>query len=334
MRHSLVVFALLAAGIAACFAIAASDDGPAKSAPASTADKKPAASGGQTASATAPPQQSEEEQAIRASADLFVKVYNSHDAKAVAELFTPEAEFIDEGGNLVKGRKAIEQDFAKFFKDNPKATIHLDIHEIHILTPNIAIEEGFVHAVPVPDGFENITSYVTLHTKQDGKWKVASVRDYEVADEDVSPHERLLPLAWLLGDWIEEGPDSVVTTSCKWSENGNYLLEKLDVFVAGRSALKADARIGWDPVTRQIKWWLFDSEGGYAEGFWIPKEDEWIVKSQGVDHDGRQLFSTSVFRIVDDDTMAWRSYDRIVDGELTPDVNEIVIKRKPPSAMP
>ena len=46
-------------------------------------------------------------------------------------------------------------------------------------------------------------------------------------------------------------------------------------------------RIGWDPLTKQIKSWVFDSEGGYGDGLWTRKGNQWVIKSTGVLPDGR-----------------------------------------------
>ena len=37
-------------------------------------------------------------------------------------------------------------------------------------------------------------------------------------------HQRLQELAWLVGDWLDESPDSVVHTTCRWTEDQNFLL--------------------------------------------------------------------------------------------------------------
>src|SRR5262245_30700812 len=57
--------------------------------------------------------QSADEAAIRANIAEFVRAYNARDAKAVAALFLPEAQIIDEDGNTIQGREAIERQFAE-----------------------------------------------------------------------------------------------------------------------------------------------------------------------------------------------------------------------------
>src|SRR5262249_52669870 len=63
---------------------------------------------------------SADEAAIRANIDAFVKAYNAGDAKAVAALFTPDAQAEDKDGGVTEGRDAIQQVFADLFAENPK----------------------------------------------------------------------------------------------------------------------------------------------------------------------------------------------------------------------
>lgn len=271
-----------------------------------------------------------DEQAIRASAAEFVKAYNSHDAKAAAALFALKAEVIDETGHLVKGREAIEADFAAMFKQFPQASTKIDVDSVRILTPNIAVEEGTMRAAPVPKGPENVSGYVAVHVKVDGKWLVGSVRDFE-APAELTPHDRLQDLAWLVGEWINENTDASVHTTCRWADNGNFLLQEFDVRMAGGIALSGNTRIGWNGQLGQFQSWVFDTEGGHNVGTWTNRGDEWVVKSHGVTPQGEAASATNVYRFINKDTLTWRSYDRTIGGEPVDDIPEFIIKRRAPA---
>ena len=58
--------------------------------------------------------------------------------------------------------------------------------------------------------------------------------------------------------------------------------------------MTVNQRIGWDPLTKQIKSWVFDSEGGYGDEFWTRKGNQWVIKSTGVLPDGRTASATHV----------------------------------------
>jgi len=294
--------------------------------PADTA--KPAA----TKPAAPPaPVASPDEKAIRASAEAFTKLYNDHDAKGLAALFSPNAEMIDEDGLVTKGRDEILKEFEKVFKTNPKSSMVVDIESVRVLTSNLGIEEGTARSKDSPDDNEDITNYVAIHVKTDGKWLLACVRDWDVPPDELPPHERLeLEMSWLVGDWIDESPDSVVHTVCKWHDNGNFLMQEFVVQVAGEIAMSGTMRIGWDAVHKQFRSWVFDSHGGYSEGLWLRDGNDWVVKMQGATATGETASSTNMYRRIDNDTIAWQSVDRVVDGQRQDDIPPIVVKRKPP----
>ncbi|MEI8022218.1 MAG: SgcJ/EcaC family oxidoreductase [Schlesneria sp.] len=272
-----------------------------------------------------------EERAIRASAAAFTKFYNAHDSKGLASLFSPKAEMIDENDSVVKGREKIEEAFAKVFKNFPDASMEVDITSIRVLTPMLAIEEGSARSKDSKDDPEDSTVYVAIHVKVDGNWQLACVRDWNAPAAALTPHDHLeRDLSWLVGEWIQEGPDSVVHTVCRWHDNGNFLMQEFKVNVAGQIAMSGTVRIGWNAVTKQFQSWIFDSHGGHSTGFWVNAGDRWIVKMQGATANGETGSSTNYYRPIDADTTAWGSIDRIIDGEPIEDINEIIVKRRPP----
>ena len=273
----------------------------------------------------------QEERAIRASAAAFTKFYNAHDAKGLASLFSPKAEMIDENDRVVKGREKIEEAFASVFKNFPDASMEVDITSIRVLTPMLAIEEGSARSKDSKEDPEDATVYVAIHVKVDGNWQLACVRDWNAPTAALTPHDHLeRDLSWLIGEWTQESPDSVVHTVCRWHDNGKFLMQEFKVNVAGQVAMSGTVRIGWNAVTKQFQSWIFDSHGGHSTGFWVNAGDRWIVKMQGATANGETGSSTNYYRPIDADTTAWGSIDRIIDGEAIEDINEIIVKRRPP----
>ena len=121
---------------------------------------------------------------------------------------------------------------------------------------------------------------------------VGFVRDTPGAE--LTNYERLKPLEWMIGDWIDESHESVVLTSCHWTASKNYILQEIKVRMRGRDAMDLSQRIGWDPLTKQIKSWVFDSEGGYGESIWTPDGDRWLVKATAVRRDGVTASATTL----------------------------------------
>jgi hypothetical protein len=166
--------------------------------------------------------------------------------------------------------------------------------------------------------------------KKDGGWLQAAVRD-ELA-HDQGPHERLKELEWLVGDWVNESQDAVVRTTCKWSDDGNFLVREFLMKSQGQTVLSGTQRIGWDPVRRQFKTWIFDSEGGFGEGYWTRNGNQWVIKAEGVRQDGQHASATNIITRLGKDRASWKSVDRTIGGAAVPGIDEFTIVRKPPEA--
>jgi len=266
--------------------------------------------------------------AIIGNAAAFDAAYNAHDPRAVADLFAENAEFLDEDGR-VTGRDAIRAAFEEFFAEFPEAVLRTSVEEVRFPSAGLAIEEGNTFAAREPDGPEVERRYEVLHARRGDVWRIVSVRE-EPADAPLSPAEALQPLAWLVGDWIDESDESTVETSCRWSEDGNWLLQDYVIHLTGGPEMTGTQRIGWDASRGQIRSWSFDSEGGYIEAVWSFDGDGWTAQVGGVAADGAIGSGTRIVTPLGPDAYLLRSYHRVLDGEPLPD-NEVTVVRRPPA---
>ena len=288
---------------------------------------KPAVSA--KAAGPAPAAKVDDEKAIRALLDAFTKAFNAGDAKAAAETYSESAIVIDEQGGRIEGRAAIADQYAGSFADNPGSTIAIEVQSLRMLGPEAAIEQGRTTITPAKGGgAPEITRFTAVYVKLDGRWLQSVVRD-ELAG-DISPHDRLKDLEWLVGDWVNESQDAVVSTSCKWALGGNFLDRDFTMKTKGQPVLSGTQRIGWDPLKRQFKTWIFDSEGGHAEGFWTRDGNRWVIKIDGVGKDEQPLSATNIVTRLGKDRMTWQSVDRTLGGSAIPGIDEFVVVRKPP----
>ncbi len=298
-------------------------DGAAKAPPSAAPKAEPKVFAGQKT-------EKDIEAALKESAKRFVAAYNRHDAKAIAAGCTPTAEFVTENLEKLRGRDAIERHFAAVFAESPKARLELRVESARLVISNVAVEEGIAELIPNPGAAAERSRYVALHILQDGQWLVARARDFAAEPESLSNHQRLIELEWLIGEWLEEAEDTLVATSCKWSDDKSYLLQDYTIRLGGMPPISGSTRIGWDPQTQQIKSWTFDSDGGYSEALWTHGTGKWVLKSHGVTHLGRNYSSTAILRHVDAGTMSWETRDRIEGGIVTPDRPPLLVKRRPP----
>jgi uncharacterized protein (TIGR02246 family) len=270
---------------------------------------------------------SADETAIRANIAQFVKAYNAGDAKGVAALFTPDGQAVDKDGNAAEGREAIAQTFGDLFANMPKKQLEVSVESIRFIGADLALEVGTTKETPAPGEPPEYDRYTVLHVKRDGKWQMAMARDEE--GPPASAHEQLRQLAWLVGEWVDDDGSAVVISSCRWSEDRNFLLQDFKLQLNGRDAMDVTQRIGWDPLAKQIRSWVFDSEGGFGESLWTRDGNNWIIKATGVRPDGTTASATNLLTRIGSDGYVWRSTDRVVADERQPSM-AVKIVRKPP----
>ncbi|MGD9723995.1 MAG: SgcJ/EcaC family oxidoreductase [Pirellulales bacterium] len=267
--------------------------------------------------------------AVRKSAEQAVRVFNAGQADKLASMFLPKGELIDEEGTVYQGPQEIKDLLTAFFKQFPGAKLALDIESVRLVGP-VAIDEG-TRTMTTSDGaVQSKFRYIAVWAKTDKGWQLASFRDFA---DDTTPtaEENLQSLAWLVGDWINEGADGKVAISYRWSDDKNFLLGEFQIDSAEDTPRKSSQRIGWDPAAGRIRSWLFDSDGGFAEGTWTVVDDGVVIKSSSVNPDGTTATATMNIYAKDKDHYTIEGTDRIV-GDTLEDDFEITVTRRPPAA--
>jgi uncharacterized protein (TIGR02246 family) len=273
---------------------------------------------------------SSDETGILKTAESFIQAYEKGDAKAAAAHFTADAEYIDEDGDAFIGREEIEQNFARFFGENDGAALEIKIDSIRFVDPAVAIEDGTTTIRRRDGSIRAHNRYVAVHTKSGGKWLVATVR--ENAPKGERRHrEQLQQLDWLVGEWLDEADESIVTFTCRPVDDGNFLLREFTVTVAGDKVISGSQRIGWDPITSRLRAWTFDSLGGHFEGVWHRDGDSWVLNSTGVTADGETASGTSIFTFVNAHRMTWQAVNLEIEGARTPDSELYTLVRVGPA---
>ncbi len=277
--------------------------------------------------------QAADEAAIRANAAKYVEAYNRRDSRTMASMWSPDAVYTDNStGEGVVGREAIAKQLDYAFAGAEDAKLVVNIGSVEFVSPNVAIERGTAEVSYSKSPTEK-TEYSAVHVKRDGHWLLDRVSEVEVGDKPPqappSNYEHLKELEWMIGSWVDEDENATVQTDCAWTKNRNFMTRSFAAVVRDQVARAGMQVVGWDPVAKRIRSWVFDSDGGYLEGTWSHKGDKWIVQQKGTVPDGGQTTSTNIFTRVDDNTFTWQAIDRQVDGEMLPNIDEIRIVRKP-----
>ena len=262
------------------------------------------------------------------SAAAFETAFNNGDAAGLAAQFIENAEVVDEDGDVVQGRENIQKRFAELFKSYPKARMTVEVTSLRRLSGDVAVEDGFTSTALEADDAASRSPYTLVHLKRDGKWLIASVRDFPEQTEPTA-HDHLLPLSWIVGDWVDRSDDAKVETSCKWSEDGNFLIQDFVIKLNGGQESRGTQRIGWDPARRMIRGWAFDQSGAFAESTWTQDGDVWVIRSEGVTPDGKTASVIRTMTPKGPDVFQLVSTLRFVGNDHLPDSSVRVVRRPP-----
>lgn len=267
------------------------------------------------------------EVAIRTEIDSYVDAYNRGDVDAVLSHWADDAEYLLSTGERVQGRDALRKVFTEALAEETRGTIDVPDAYVRILSDTVATEEGVARIVR-PGAPAEETSYLAIYVKQGDDWKLTTVRETEVAPAPVSASaEQLQQLEWLVGEWTHESAEAKVSSNVRWSGNNAFLVYAFKAEAQGVDALEGTQVIGWDPIRGVIRSWIFDSDGGFGEGEWVKDNDRWVVNVEQTLPDGRIARATNVYTVADANQYTWHSFNRSIDGELMPNIDDVTIVR-------
>jgi len=160
-------------------------------------------------------------------------------------------------------------------------------------------------------------------------------RTSHVAEGDVTaPDNPLKELAWMVGDWIDDDESANIESSVKWSKNSAFLIHSFRVSNLAAEPHSGMQVIAWDPAEKRIRSWTFDSRGGFGEESWSRFGDRWSIRKRFTLPDGGRASAVQVMTRVSDDAFRWKSVNRVIDGSLQPDIDEVTVVRKSTEAAP
>jgi uncharacterized protein (TIGR02246 family) len=268
-----------------------------------------------------------DEGAIRKAVESYVAAFNRGDAKGLAALWAPEAVYTSPaGGEPAVGREAIEKQFAALFAEVKNAKLEAKTRDIQFVSPNVAIEHGTAKVIR-PDQSPEETEYSAVYMKRDGQWLLDRIEEEETVEVQ-SNYERLKELEWMIGTWVDQDDVNRIETDCQWTKNRNFISRSFAISIRDKVEMSGMQIIGWDADQKRIRSWVFDSDGGFGEGVWSKKDKRWYIHNTGTMPDGRKTSSVNIITYVDKDRHTWQSVDRVVDGELLPNVDEVIVVRQ------
>src|SRR5882672_2202838 len=114
--------------------------------------------------------------AIGKNAEGFIEAFHKGDPKALAAFWTPDGEYTDQTGKVLKGRQAIQEAFQSLFADTKDLKLRIDSDSLHLVTSDVAIEKGTTSVFPPGGAPPSRAHFTIVHVKRDGQWFLDSVR--------------------------------------------------------------------------------------------------------------------------------------------------------------
>ncbi len=248
---------------------------------------------------------------VKAQIALLNKALMEGDAKALAAVWSDDAEYIDEDGSITKGKASLEKRFANIFVQNGKQLVDLVPDTVRFLSSDVALSEGTVQrkeGAPKPE-----TRFSMVLVKHNGAWLISSATETALASQ--SALDPLKDLSWLIGDWSAENNGASVHMKAEWAANKNFITCRYEIKKSAATAQEESRQvIGWDPRTEQPISWHFDTNGGFGYGNWIKKDRQWMVDASGVDRDGSTTTATNILSISDPNSFSFQSVNRSING--------------------
>jgi uncharacterized protein (TIGR02246 family) len=268
-----------------------------------------------------------DEAAIRKNAQAFDDAYNARDAKALAALWSPRAIYADpDTGQEVIGRENLEKYFAETLADND-TKLQVDVTSVDFVSPNVAIERGVAHVIS-SDGAVEDSTYSAVHVRQGDQWLLDRVNEQGVVKPPKSNYDHLKELEWMIGSWIDEDDNVTIQTDVDWTKNKNFITRSFSATIGEQVDMSGMQIIGWDPAAKEIRSWVFDSDGGFGDGKWRKADDgRWIIQYSGTLPDGGKMSGNNIMTHIDDNSYGWESINRQIDGQILPNIDEVIIVR-------
>jgi uncharacterized protein (TIGR02246 family) len=116
-----------------------------------------------------------DEKALRELHRKFLAAYNKGDARAVAAVYPPDADFVGIKGDTSHGRPEIKKRFASFFPQNRGAKLKSPFGSLRFITSDVAIADRSEELTPAVKGGPGRVHAPVVYVKRDGKWLQSSV---------------------------------------------------------------------------------------------------------------------------------------------------------------
>ncbi len=275
-----------------------------------------------------------DETELQAAIVSYVDAFNNQDLPAVVGMWTEDATHIDrDTGERTEGRDAIRDDIEAVFAEQPSTRLSGQIDSVRMITADVAKVDGQT-AVGVPGQQPAESTFSAVMVQQDGKWMIDSMEEMPLP-QPASSYDALEKLGWMEGQWLDQSEDVRVEITVSWSPNRAFLIRSFVAQTEADEIQQGTQVIGWDPRSREIRSWTFNSDGSFGDAVWSESGSDWLIKSSQTTADGLAASGTYVLSRPDEDTIKLQLIGHEIEGEPQPNTDMITVVRvKQPSESP
>lgn len=275
-----------------------------------------------------PATQPTDPEAITSAFQIYASAFNKHDAKMAADCWTADCVYIDrDTGERIDGRKAMLADLEKTFKESNGVRIGAEIEQVRLIRPDVAAVDGRA-TVSRTDDEPSVSQFSAIMVKEKDKWLFSNI-DERSLPQAATAREALRELEWLVGSWVDQSDEIDVKTTFRWSNGGNYLIRSYQIKASGGGESEGSQVIGWDPRSREIRSWTFNSDGSFGEATWSKDGSDWLVKAVQTLPDGRAATGTYVLTKLNENSFTAKLVAHEIEGEPQPAGKSVTVVRVP-----
>lgn len=253
----------------------------------------------------------------------YSEAWHKHDPAVIAAMYTEDARFENEYGEVLQGREAIQKVIADSVTGDQGAELVVHIESARSLGKDVLLVRGTTSVTKDESVSESEFSATMLKTGE--QWLIADVIERALA-EVTEAESQLANLAALVGTWRPVSDSSQFETQVTMSLNGRFLTRKTKSLDEANPFTSVEI-IGYDPVNNHLKSWFFDSEGGFGEGFWREDEDKWVVHRDVTMPDGGKFSSEYRLSWEDMDHLIVETVSKSLNGQVLPNTKAFKMMR-------
>jgi len=273
-----------------------------------------------------------DEAAVRETLGQYIEAFNGRELNTLRSLWTEDAVHVDrETGQRTEGRESICDDIETAFAERPEIRLAGNVDEVRLITSDVARAEGTTR-VGEPGQVPAESAFTAIVVRDGERWRLDSIEESSLPQSS-TPATALAPLEWFVGEWVDRSGSARVETTVRWSPGRSYLQRSFVLRDETGPTRQGTQIIGWDPRSRQIRSWTFNSDGSFGDGIWSESGDRWLIRSTQTLSDGRAASGTFVLSRLDDNSLTLQLIGHEIEGEPQPTREAVTVERvtEPPS---